>query len=96
MIKSRINDLVYVFIMHNIIFFLSLFLCAGITIASFCYLQFFPPPYDVDGISFIFTDSNIVVTCYCLFGSIIGCDMNIYKEGSTHLLISTPSEILRK
>ena len=24
---------------------------AGSTIASFCYLQFFPPPYDIDGMS---------------------------------------------
>lgn len=28
------------------------FLCiiyAGLTVASICYLQFFPPPYDIDG-----------------------------------------------
>ena len=24
---------------------------AGLTISSFCYLQFFPPPYDTDGMS---------------------------------------------
>lgn len=26
---------------------------AGITVATFCYLQFFPPPYDVDGMALI-------------------------------------------
>lgn len=26
---------------------------AGITVASFCYLQFFPPPYDTDGMSIV-------------------------------------------
>lgn len=27
---------------------------AGLTVASFCYLQFFPYPYDADGTSFFF------------------------------------------
>lgn len=35
---------------------LSIILCpsslAGATVASFCYLQFFPPPYDIDGMPF--------------------------------------------
>ena len=40
--------------------FLTFVPCTGITIASFCYLQFFPPPYDVDG-----TPSDFFLTnCY--------------------------------
>lgn len=31
---------------------MELFLGAGITVSSFCYLQFFPPPYDIDGTFF--------------------------------------------
>lgn len=27
------------------------FILAGTVISSFCYLQFFPPPYDIDGMS---------------------------------------------
>lgn len=36
------------FVKFFILSFIYIF-CAGITIASFCYLQFFPPPYDTDG-----------------------------------------------
>lgn len=31
------------------VFFLIQIFYAGMTVASFCYLQFFPPPYDADG-----------------------------------------------
>lgn len=40
-------------LIHN-----SVNLCAGITVASFCYLQFFPLPYDAEG---------IISTCVVLF-----------------------------
>ena len=38
-----------------LVLFLNWTYWAGTTIASFCYLQFFPPPYDIDGKDLFFS-----------------------------------------
>jgi len=41
---------------------------AGLTIASFCYLQFFPPPYDKDGMSMNLFFQTFIICFYCIVG----------------------------
>lgn len=59
--------------------------CAGLTVASFCYLQFFPPPYDVDGILFFIPLHNaslqsVVYILYNHFLYIFGVKISSFKN----------------
>lgn len=47
----------------------------GMTVATFCYLQFFPPPYDSDGMSFISLPFYIA---FCLLWAFVNQHSIIY------------------
>lgn len=71
-IFQRFTFLHWLLVTNETLVIILLTLCAGLTVASFCYLQFFPPPYDIDGIFFLISISILLIdlTIYTLMSKI--------------------------